>query len=596
MIGTPGAPLCLALALVLPAGFVANLAGCSHAATTAPTRPSPPASDARSTLAPTVLERLEDPEEVGGAVLDLAKEYQTLRNDGEDLEPWLAQYLQPLTVVYTDQLRTLRPEVRRTLIQLLAGTAEPSTEPALHAALVAFTEGGLAQAEVDLESAARAQGRLRLPGLRSALFAAFQVLRAHTQGGQRAYQSVSRGLLAAPDPAWAPTLRELIAVQMPLAEEDASTYADQLFWQTVAAQLLGVLGDDSAVPNLLRVVLDPVKSEIGPTAVLALVKLGPATVGPTSAILRGEDQDSIRFHRAQMQRAAQRQSGAETWKQRDDHVLLAAVVLGATGHPSATRAFRDALLVASRPVDRAVLLRELAKLPPSEAGRTTFQNGFGRIGLEVRMPPGGVVALAELAAEAVPRFYDPSLVPWLLSRAENTFGDPVARSDFRRAVLATSIKLAQIDQLALIEPKILQWGTPLDNADPDDASGPRLEQVMLQEARGLLERCGSGPECYLQTIAEPRAQSSPTRFTPVRAAYQLGILGDATTAVRLAEELPQIDSIAVRFAAVQAIDRLLPLGSAAVADKLEAAAHASDQGDPVREVAYRLRGRSRSAE
>jgi hypothetical protein len=580
----------------MPAGFAGALPGCSPAVATAPTMPDVRTPGAEGEAGPTVLERLQDPDEVSTAVLDLVKEYQTLRNDGEDLEPWLAEYLEPLTTVYADQLRTLRPEARRSLIQLLAGTADPRTEPALRAALEAFPRGELNQADVDLESAARAQEQLRLATLQAPLFAAFQALHAHTTGGQRAYQSVSRGLLGAPDAAWAPTLRNLVSVPMPLPSEDAAAHADQLFWQTVAAQLLGVIGDEAAAKPLLRLVLDPAKSEIGPTAVLALVKLGPATVASTSAVLRGEDQESVRFHRAQMERVARQDAESSAGQRRDDHVVLAAVVLGAAGHAGATASFQHALRRVNTSVDRAVLLRELAKLPTTEQGRVTFQREFARLGLEVRMPPNGVIALAELAAEAVPRFYDPSLVPWLLNRADNAFGDPVSRSDFRRASLATAIKLAQLEQLSLIEPKIAKWGTPLDSADAADPDAPRLELQLSHQARSLLERCQGDEACYVEALVDPGSQSPLTRFTAVRAAYQLGIIGTTETAARMAEQLPQIDSAAIRFAVVQAIDHLLPDGSSSVADHLEAVAHPSEQGDPIREVAYRLRGRARASE
>ena len=585
----------LGLTLAIDAGLLVVLPSCGApagraAAAQAPSAPAAPSASGDATAE--LLARLAEPSGVDSAVVELAATYQALREEGRNVEPWLQSFLEPLIDTYVTRLGSLRPETRHRLIQLLSATEAPETEPALVAAFEAFADQRLDQVEVDLESASMAQERLRLPGVRTPLFQAYRTLRAHTDAGRKAYQSVSRALLSAPDPEWAPTLREMVSTPIPLPNEDRAEYTDQLFWQTVAAQLLGSLGDPSAARPLLGVVLDPGKSEIASTAVLALVKLGPAAVPPAAAVLEGQDEELIRLHRTQMERVDKPSAGKTNGKPRDDHGLLAAIVLGATGQPAAQAPFLRALRQASSPVDRAVLIRELAKLPPNETIRARFQQEFARIDLNVRMPPVGTVALAELAAEAVPRFYDPGVVPWLLERARRAQGDPVAQADFRRAALATAIKLAQLDQLPLIEPKIGPWGTPREADRPGDSQSPRLESDLLGDAKALLEQCKDDEACYFDALADRKPAASGASFSAIRAAYQLAIEGDEQTATQLVDLVPEIDSPTVRFAVVQAVDHLLPAGSNELAGRLEAAAPPGEPGDPIREVAYRLHGRA----
>ena len=107
------------------------------------------------------------------------------------------------------------------------------------------------------------------------------------------------------------------------------SFRNELFWQTTSAQLLGELKDESAIEPLLKVMLDPAKADVQPTAVLALVKIGKAAAARTIKILNDQDPDMAAYCAGRVQKA----TGSKDVPKDKPHVAIAAVILGSMGRP-----------------------------------------------------------------------------------------------------------------------------------------------------------------------------------------------------------------------------------------------------------------------
>jgi hypothetical protein len=94
--------------------------------------------------------------------------------------------------------------------------------------------------------------------------------------------------------------------------ESVDAYKDQLFWQTVSAQVLGELREKSAVELLMKVILDPAKGDVAQTALLALVKIGQPSVDAATKLLEGKDTQLKDFHLQRLSRSATSRSRRRT--------------------------------------------------------------------------------------------------------------------------------------------------------------------------------------------------------------------------------------------------------------------------------------------
>jgi len=57
-----------------------------------------------------------------------------------------------------------------------------------------------------------------------------------------------------------------------------ASYQNELFWQTTAAEIAGMLRDPASVKPLFKVVMTPSKADVAGTAVVALIKIGKDAV------------------------------------------------------------------------------------------------------------------------------------------------------------------------------------------------------------------------------------------------------------------------------------------------------------------------------
>jgi PBS lyase HEAT-like repeat-containing protein len=503
--------------------------------------------------------------------------------DSPEVKALAEKIVVPLTATYVAQYDNLDEKTRHRLIKLLASLRDPRTEPALTKALSEFAQKG--RGGEDLKWSARAVADMKLTNASDELLGAFLKLRADTEEGSAVYRDLNVAMLDVADKAWTKPLIEKLEPTLELPKpgeqnkEKVTEFRNQQFWQTTATQLLGAIGDPAAVDPLLKVLLDPAKANLHADAVVSLVKIGKPAVARATQLLAGEDKELVEFAALRARKA----SGMPVPPGDAPHVRTAAIVLGTVGHASAAPAL-IAALQGQNDANRAVILRELAKLPASPQIKQAFQTGFVGLSPDAMIPPGQPAL--QVLAESATSFFDPGFVPWLLQQAAAVKKDDETRS----ALLVAAIKLMLPDQVAAVGAAV-------------DKYGSELEKSVFAEAAGLIKGCGQQVNCYFETATKPTSQEDKSQFIGIKAAYMLGILGNEKVRDQLVTGVDPISNAAVRFTAAKVIDYLSPKGSIAAADELQKMVDANlKRGDrdkiagdaPLKQVIYRLRSRAQS--
>jgi hypothetical protein len=384
---------------------------------------------------------------------------------------------------------------------------------------------------------------------------------------------------------WAGPLRTMLEADIVLPKggndkDKIDPYRDQLFWQTTAAKMLGELKDPAAVDPLLKIMLDPAKADVQMTALLALVKIGKPVLPEAIKLLKGENDKLKAFA---MRRA--KETGNDKADD-DSSQKTAALILGTMGRPEAIAPMVAMTKTVKNDGVKALLAREIAKLPETNESKEAFKDVFESISLETTIPPGDPAL--QVLAESAAQFYDPNMIDWLLLRAEKTSGSGDDKTAFQSTVLATVLKLAKPNQLDTVRAAVKKYGT-------------QMEKDFLGMAEKQLKACGDRVQCYLGEIEKSENQDQKTQFTAIKAAYMIGIFGNDQTRNELIDRLGSIDNAAVRYSAAQTIDQLSPKGSKEAAKKLNNIIEANEKtadsnkiaGDaPLKQVMYRVDSRA----
>jgi PBS lyase HEAT-like repeat len=502
-----------------------------------------------------------------------------------EVQELISKTVEPLTKTYVSDYDALDSKTRVSLIQLLASFRDKRTEPALKKAFEEFVKRpATAKDESDVKWAAKATGDMKLESLAVPMVEAFAKLRASTMLGGVTYKDFSESMLDMPSKAWVGPLIKLLEPEIVPPGKDKSLidgFRDQQFWQATAAQLLGNIGDPQAVDPLLKVMLDPNKGDIQPTAISALVKLGKPTVDAAAKLLQGKDDKLVGFN----MRRVKEITGKDV--QGTPYVATAALVLGTSGRAEATAPLVAALGSEKDAGTKAVIARELTKVPATEESKAAFKAAFESFTLESEIPPGG--GALEALTEAASQFYDPGMVDWLLERAAKTKGSGDDLKAFQAGITQTAMKLAKADQLAAVKVAVDRYGS-------DD-----IEKKLFKLVEAQVKACGDRAACYVAAVQKPENQEQATQFAGVKAGYMIGILGNDAARDELLGVLDGINNAAVRFVAGEAIDHLTVKGSKPVADKLNAIisknAKAADREKaandaPLKTILYRIQARN----
>lgn len=503
-----------------------------------------------------------------------------------EVKALLDKIAEPLTKTYVEHYDTLDTKTRVSLIKLLASFRDKRTEPALKKAFEEFAKKPATKKdEQDIKWAVRAAEDLKLPGLHDPMLQAFLKLQASTPLGSITYKDYLKSMLVNADKSWAGPLKSLLEKEVSQPDrkdlEAQKAFLDQQFWQTTAARLLGEIKDDSAVEPLMKVVMDPVKGFAHTSAILALVKIGKPAMDAALKVLKDEDEKMATYAAERMMKA----TGSKKPPEDKPHVRIAALVVGTIGRTEAIDPMVKTLEAQEKDVNKAVIARELTKIPASAESKEAFKKAYESIDLDTNIPPG--INALQMLSESAGTFFDPTMIEWMLERADKTKGSGESKKGLQATITVEAMKLAKADQLEMVKKAVDDYGT-------------KLEKDMYAQTEKLVKACGDRVACYLDQMEKSENQNKKNQFVGIKAGYMAAALGDEKTAMELAKRLSSFENGAILFVAVKAIDHLLPKGSKEVADQLDdfvtkaeksADRRKQQMANTVKEVLFRVRAR-----
>src|SRR6478736_4682843 len=527
------------------------------------------------------VEKLDDPAWRARAVKRLEQFFEdsvTKNGDlkSEGVQTLINKTVDPLTKTYVEGYDTLDGKTRVSLIKLLAAYKDKRIEPAIKKAFDEFAKHPQTSKE---------DQDLKCAGVSDSLLQAFLKLKSSTMLGGVAYRDVNDAMRVAPSKAWVGPLTKMLEPEMvqPKTNKDKDLidpYRDQQFWQVASAEVLGRIGDPAAVEPLLKVMLDPAKGDVQSTAVLALVKIGKPAADAAVALLQGKNEALATFNARRIKEVTGTDAKGKPY------IATAALILGTIGRPDTIGPMVEALKAETDDSNKAVIARELAKIPATDESKQAFKKAFESISLDAEIPNGG--GALEVLTESAGQFFDPSMVDWLLGRVAKLKGSDEDKKGLQLAVTVTVMKLAKPDQLATVKVAVDKYGT-------------KLEKDAFAGVEELLKACGDRVACYVTALQKGENQDRAKQFIGIKAGYMIGILGDEQSRDEVVKGIDSVTNAALRAVSATVIDRLSPKGSKDVAAKLntviERNAKSPDReksaGDsPLKQVMYRLESRA----
>lgn len=510
-----------------------------------------------------------------------------------EVKALLDKLIDPLTKLYVDQYQNLDESARETLINLLAAFRDPRAEPALNKAFEEFGKRG--RGGKDVKWASRAVRDMKLKAVAPAVFEAFKKTKPSTKEGAY-YRDLNEALLAIPEKAWVPELLKMVEADFPAqagpgkkaSPEQISALRDQAYQTITAAQILGELGEASAVRPLIKIILDPTRADAANEALLALTKIGKPSVDAAVKLLNDQDKELADYNKKRIQKA----TGADKPPEGPLHVASAAAILGAIGRPEGIAPLLKTLANTKEDADKVPLLSALAMLPHTPEVKSAFKEGFEAL-------PASASADGQNASQALSEpatlFFDAGFTDMLVSRGRDLKDDKLAMS----LLALAAMKIMDESQVKSVKALV-------DAIPPEKEDGPmktHLEKIpkMLDLATKMLGTCKKDGACYLKQAEKSENQGDQTQMAGLKALYMVGELEGPKSAESIIEAMPSLEEPALRYVASQVIDHNYPKGSKEIADKLQAIvdknAESMDKdrsaGDkPLRDTMYRLRARA----
>jgi hypothetical protein len=513
--------------------------------------------------------------------------------NGPTVKPLLDKILEPMTTMCVSA--DLEPATTAKLVKFLSDTRDPRTEACLVKTLKDYKPDST---EENVRWASRAVGALKLKAASGPLLDVFKKVRPSKPKAAAIYRDVHDALIDLADPAWEGELITLL--ERPIADRsDGNVLRDEGFWQITAAELLGIMKSEKAVKPLIKAIVSPMKADVAMTAVNALIKIGKPAMAPTIALLKSEDKELVDYSKGENLKAGAGPDGkpsAEAIKIAEKaHIGTAAIILATIGRAEATPVLIEAMSGVDD-VSRALIARELAKLPKTPESVKAFQAAYEKTPLSLSIPPGQGAREALLDAAAT--FFDASFVPWIVKTAKDARGEDSDVEPVRASSLLAAMKLMTKEQIPVVDELYALKTTGADGKPSTLGKGFEKEYKAANE---LLNACGSKTECFLAKLVEPASQAKDTQFQGIKSAYMIGALGTPEVRAKLVESMPKLTNAAVRFVAVSVIDQLSPSGDKAVAEQLQKIVDEAETSKdaakmslnaPFKTVIYRLNARA----
>ncbi len=472
--------------------------------------------------------------------------------NGPQVKPLLELIVEPMTqrCVAGD----LDDRTNSKLIKFLSDTRDPKAEPCLIKTLKDYKPDAT---EEDVRSVARAITAMKLKSAAGPLMDVFTKIDHSKPKAQTADRDVHDAMVALEDPAWEGQLITLIG--HPVDQKEQAVFTDEMYWQVTAIELLGRLKSANAVKPLLKLMVTPAKGAAQGEAVLALVKIGKPAIAPTVALLRGDDKELSQYAQAEALKAAgtdaDAKKGAAT-----AYVGAAALVLATIGREETSGPLIEALNKSDSDIAKAIMARELSKVPLSAATKKAFQDTFDKMPVALSIP-GARGGAREVLLGIAPNFFDASFVPWIEKGLGGMKGEDGDLAPIRESAMAATLNLATKDQVKYIDDlAAMKTG--------EGTLGKGFEKE-IKLAKSLLTECGDKADCYLGKLTDPSVQSDDKQAIGVKSAYMLGEIGGPDVATKIMAVFPKITHPGIRFAALTTVDAFSPKGNPAIAAQLQ---------------------------
>ncbi len=575
----------------------ATLSGTAFVATTL-------AGCADERKAETHVERLSDPIKRTAAVERLLQMYddKVTADMRDEAKPNVKELLEVIAapLAALAEKGDLDSKTQGRLLAKLATMRDPRAVPALVKALGDYKMDDKRPDDFDGDMAevVRNLGEMKSKEASDALLKLFIDMRASWPKAQNKtfYRTLRDALLAIQDPKWEDSLVKLLEAPVKtLSNKEQKAIMDQMFWQTVAAELLGNMRSTKAVRPLVKVVLSPFKGPVGVTAISGLIKIGKPAIEAGVKLLNGADAELAEYAEKEFLRAAEDKGDKIDDKDKAEakkaYIDSAVIIVANIGRQECV----DPMLAALEKGDttsKAVIARELYKLPSDPKVIEAFKKVWADTGLSAQIPPSGNAK--EALTEAASSFLDAELAAWIGEQALGLKGEEADTSLIQEVALSMLLKVGGKKQLEVID----KLATKEITYPKKVAIGKAFEKEIVA-AKKLVEECGDNADCYVKKLASPEG-SKDSGFIGIKAAYMAAILGGEKVLPKLVAELPGIQNAAVSFTVVQAIDRLAPKGNKEVADKLQGmvdkATASRDEANiskvsPIKTVVYRMQAR-----
>ncbi|MBN1652292.1 MAG: hypothetical protein JXA30_00795 [Deltaproteobacteria bacterium] len=251
---------------------------------------------------------------------------------------------------------------------------------------------------------------------------------------------------------------------------------------------------------------------------------------------------------------------------------------------------------------KAIIALELPKISNSLETKKVFEDVLDSISIGTSLQSGEDLKTT-LAAESS-RFYDPTMIDWLLGQARNNAGILVRtyeilchkdspfgtgmscyprqriiddieirlrKRTFGGTIAKNILRLARPSQLELAKSAVETYivrgpgsivfvrigGVSSYAEGLNDPSG-RKEYELVAE---LLKECEEQPKCYIAALLEKKNHNKDRRIVAIKSAYMAAILGDKETRDALVGILGTFEEPEVKIEIARAIDHLSRNGS-----------------------------------
>jgi hypothetical protein len=490
---------------------------------------------------------------------------------GPNVQPVLDKIVEPLSQLCV--AGDLDEKTQSKVVKFLSDARDARGAPCLVKTLKDYKPD---TTDEDVRVAARGVSAMKAKDAVGPLFDAFTKVRPTKPKAQLIYRDVLESVVDISDPSW-----ETQCITMIGKPINNKTDLDETYWQVGCARVLGNLKAEKAVPNLIKVVLAPMKAGVQETAYNALIKIGKPAIAPTLALLKGENADLIEYAKLETLKVSAGPDGkvpeAATKEAAKAYFLPAAVILGSVGREDAVTPMVDAIGKADD-AGKVIIARELLKLPISAASMKSVQEVYEKSSLTLTIPPGAVARGALL--EQIGYSFDASLVPWVVKDTLGQKGSDEDLEEIRGNAFVLTLKLAKPDHVADID----KLGALKATGGSTIGKGYEKEAKAANE---LLKECGDKLDCYMGKLTDPNAHVGDKQFIGIKAAYMVGILGTEAIKPKLVELIPKITGDAARFVVVQVIDHFSPKGDAVVGQKLlDMLKEAEDQKNASKAASY----------